>query len=48
MKDNIIEEKDQYKAIELHGFCYKLFEEEEGGGFQEGLGGFNYLNHLIQ
>ena len=32
MKDNIIEEKDYYEAIGLHGFYYTLFEEEEGGG----------------
>ena len=31
VKDNIIEEKDQYEAIGLRGFDYKLFEEEEGG-----------------
>ena len=32
MKDNIIEEKEDYKDIGLNGFDYKLFEEEEGGG----------------
>ena len=34
VKDNIIKKKDQCKAIVLHGFGSKLFEEEEGGGFQ--------------
>ena len=29
----IIDEKDQYKAIGLHEFDYKLFEEEEGRGY---------------
>ena len=48
MKDHIINEKDQYKAIGLHEFDYKLFEEEEGGGTREGLDGYLYLNHLIQ
>ena len=33
VKDYIIEEKEDYEAIELRGFNYKLFEEEEGGGF---------------
>ena len=32
VKDNIINEKEYYKAIGLCGFDYKLFEEEEGGG----------------
>ena len=32
VKDHIINEKDQYEAIGLRGFDYKLFEEEEGGG----------------
>ena len=32
VKDRTIEEKYQYKDIGLHGFDYKLFEEEEGGG----------------
>ena len=30
--DHIIDEKEQYEAIGLRGFDYKLFEEEEGGG----------------
>ena len=32
VKDNIIKEKEYYKAIEICGFDYKLFEEEEGAG----------------
>ena len=32
VKDNIIEENYQYKAIGLRGTDYKLFKEEEGGG----------------
>ena len=31
MKDNINKEKDKYEDIGLHGFDYKLPEEEEGG-----------------
>ena len=48
LKDNIIEEKDEYKAIEINGFDYKLFEEEDGGGFQEGLYRYPYFMHLIK
>ena len=48
VKDNITEEKDQYKAIGLHGFGYKLFKEEEGGVIQEGLYRYIYLKHLIK
>ena len=32
VKDNIIEERDQYEDIGLRGFDYKLFDKEEGGG----------------
>ena len=32
VKDHIIDEKEDYKAIGLSGFYYKLFEEEDGGG----------------
>ena len=32
VKDNIIKEKEDYKAIKLCGFEYTFFEEEEGGG----------------
>ena len=32
MKANFVWEKEEYKAIELLGFYYKLFEEKEGGG----------------
>ena len=31
VKDNIINEKEQYKSIGLCELDYKLFEEEEGG-----------------
>ena len=48
VKDNIIKEKEYYKAIGLRGFDYKLFEEEEGRGIQEGFDGYPYLMHLIQ
>ena len=48
VKDHIIDEKEDYKYIGLHGFDYKLFEEEEGGGTREGLYGYPYLKHIIQ
>ena len=31
VEDNIIEEKEDYKYIGLHGFDYRSFEEDEGG-----------------
>ena len=37
MKDNIIEEKEDYEAIGLHGFYYKLFEEWDCGGGSIGI-----------
>ena len=48
MKDTTIVKKEQYEAIGLFGFDYKLIEEEEGGRFREGLKRHPYLNHLIQ
>ena len=48
VKDHIIDEKEDYTHIGLHGFDYKLFEKEEGGGTREGLDGYPYLKHLIQ
>ena len=48
MKDHIIDEKEQYEAIGLRGFDYKLLEEEEVGVTREVLGGCPYLKHLIQ
>ena len=36
MKYNIIEEKEGCKDIVLHGFDYKISEEDQGGRFQEG------------
>ena len=35
VKDNIIEEMQDYEAIGLHRFAYKLFQEDEGGGVRE-------------
>ena len=35
VKDNIINGKEDYKAIGLRYFGCKLFEEEEGGGVQK-------------
>ena len=43
VKDHIIDEKEDYKKIELCGFDYKLFEEEEGGGTREGIYRYPYL-----
>ena len=48
VKDHVIDEKEDYKDIGLHGFDYKLFEEYEGGGTGEGLYGYPYFKHLIQ
>ena len=48
MKDHVIEKKEDYKEIGLHGFDYSLFEENEGGGKREGLDGSPYLKHLIK
>ena len=35
--DNIIAEGDKYKEIGLHGYYYKLFEEEEDEGTRNGI-----------
>ena len=48
MKDNIINYKEQYEAIGLRGFDYKLFEGEEGDGIREGLDGYTSLKHITQ
>ena len=48
VKANIIKGNEDYKAIGLSGFGYKLFEEEEGGGVREVLDGYPYFMHLIQ
>ena len=48
VEGNIIEEKEDYEAIGLRGFDYKLFEEKEGGGIIEGLYGYPYLMRLIK
>ena len=48
MKDHIIDEKEQYKAIGLCGFDYKLSEEDEVGGDIYILDMYPYLKHLIQ
>ena len=42
VKDNINEEKDQYKVIGLRDFDHELFEEEEGGGIQKALDRYTY------
>ena len=46
VKDNIIKEKEYYKAIEICGFDYKSFEEEEGVEVRKVLDGYPCLNHL--
>ena len=48
VKDNIIEKKEEHKALGLRGFDYKLFGEEEGGGVREVLDGYLHLKHIIQ
>ena len=48
VKDQVIDEKEDYKEIGLLGFDYQLFEEEEGRGKREGLDGYPYLKHLIK
>ena len=48
VKDHIINEKQDYKDIGLHGFDFKLFEEEEGGGNREGLYRYHYFKYPIQ
>ena len=48
VKDRIINAKEQYEAIGLHGLDYKLFEGEECGGTRKLLDGYPYLKHLIQ
>ena len=48
VKDQINDEKEDYKTIGLRGFDYKLFEEQEGGGDREGLDGYTYLKNIIQ
>ena len=48
MKDQLIEEKEDYKEIGLHGFDYSLFEGKKGGGKRKGLDGSPYLKNLIK
>ena len=48
MTDHITDEKEQYKAIGIRGFDYKLFEEEETGETRERLYGYTYLKYIIQ
>ena len=31
VKDNTIKENEEYESIGLHGFDYKIFEEERDG-----------------
>ena len=48
VKVHIIDEEEDYKDIGLHGFDYKLFCEEGGGGKKQGLDWYSYLKHLIK
>ena len=48
VKDHIVGEKEQYKAIGLGGFDYKLFKKEEGGCTKQRLGVYPYFKHLVQ
>ena len=48
VKDQVIDEQEDYNDIGIRGFDYKLFEAEEGRGKREGLDGYPYLKHLIQ
>ena len=48
VEGNIVWEMEECKSIGLRGFDYKLFEEEGGGGVQEGIYGYPYLKHLIE
>ena len=43
MKYHIIDEKDQYKAIGIRGFDYKLSEEDAGGRTRERLYRYPYF-----
>ena len=47
VKDNNIEENQDYEAIGLRGFGYTLFEVEESGGITEGFYGYPYFKHII-
>ena len=48
VKDQIIDENDNYKAIGLRGYEYKLFDREKGWGTREVLYRYPYLKHLIK
>ena len=48
VKDHIINGKEDYKDIGIHGFDYKLLEEEEGGGTRKGFESYPYLKYIIQ
>ena len=48
VKDNIVKEKQDYEAIELRGFDYKILEEEEVEEVREGLDKCPYLKNLTQ
>ena len=43
MKDNIIEEKEEFKATGIRGFYYKSFEEEESGNQHQMVEGKTWL-----
>ena len=47
VNNHIIDENEQYKAIGLRGFDYKLFEAEDDGGTKEVLDGYPYLKNII-
>ena len=48
MEDNVVGEKDEHKEIGSCGFDFKLFPEEKGGDFHEGIYGYPYLKHLLE
>ena len=45
VENNVINKNEDFKAIGLHGFDYKIFEE---GEVQEGLYRYSYLKHIIK
>ena len=47
VKDNIIKDKKDNKSLLLSGIYYKLFEEDDEWGSQEGIDWYLYLEHLI-
>ena len=47
MEGNVVGGNKKCKAIGLRGFYYKLSQEQEVGGFREGIDGYPYLKYLI-